>query len=403
MNAQSPGDRDGGPLVLCMLCIAGFVAALSFFAPSPFYPGIADDLGTSVSVLGQSATLLMVVSAALGLAVGPIGDAYGYRRLLVFGVCAIAIYQLGFAVSPVFGVVLAFTLLGAIGDALVFGLALALASVLFAGPARRRAISWTIASLSVGAIVGVPVMTFAGDALGWRMALGGFGMACLVFAWVLILVLPDDRRRPDHRIRIGDIASAYLPILADPSTLRLLAVTVTRSVRVLGWLTYAGAFLGDELGLSTRNVGFVYMLGGTGATIGSIVAGTRLLDSSPRTVVALTSLGGGALLWIIHSSTSVVLISLLIPIMAALAAVTSVGVATLLAAESPAQAGTTMALNATLMNAGGAVGAALGGMLLAVGGFPALGVGLSLFALASAILAWWPLQQDPATTRAAGG
>ena len=85
-----------------------------------------------------------------------------------------------------FGVVLAFTLLGAVGDALVFGLALALASVLFDGPTRKRAISWTIASLSVGAIVGVPVVTLVGDALGWRMALGGFGMACLGFAWALL-------------------------------------------------------------------------------------------------------------------------------------------------------------------------------------------------------------------------
>ena len=107
-------------------------------------------------------------------------------------------------------------------------------------------------------------------------------------------------------------------------------------------------------------------------------------------MVALTSLAGGALLWMIPSSTSVAVVSALIPLMAALAAVTSVGVATLLAAESPAQAGTTMALNATLMNAGGAVGAAVGGALLAVGGFPALGVGLSFFALVAAVLAWWP-------------
>ena len=390
MSNSAPATGSGGPLVLLTLCVAVFVAALNFFAPSPFYPEIASDLNTPVPVLGQSATLLMVASSVLGLGVGPIGDAYGYRRLLVIGVLAIAAYQLGIAVAPSFAIVLAVTLLGAFGDALVFGLSLALASVLFHGPARKRAISGTIASLSAGAIVGVPVVTFVGDVLGWRMALGALGMACLAFAWMVLVTLPDDRRRPETRIRFHEIAAAYAPVLADPPTLRLLAITVSRSVWVLGWLTYAGAFLGDELGLSTRSVGFVYMLGGTGATIGSVVAGTRLLGASPRTVVALTSLAGGALLWMILSSPSVAVVSALIPLMAALAAVTSVGVATLLAAESPAQAGTTMALNATLMNAGGAVGAAVGGALLAVGGFPALGVGLSFFALVAAVLAWWP-------------
>ena len=84
-----------------------------------------------------------------------------------------------------FAIVLAVTLLGAFGDALVFGLSLALASVLFHGPARKRAISGTIASLSAGAIVGVPVVTFVGDVLGWRMALGALGMACLAIGQLL--------------------------------------------------------------------------------------------------------------------------------------------------------------------------------------------------------------------------
>lgn len=394
MNARRDADRNGGPLVLAMLCIAGFVAALSFFAPSPFYPEIADDLGTSVSVLGQSATLLMVGSSALGLAVGPIGDAYGYRLLLVFGVCAIAVYQLGFALSPSLVAILAVTLLGAIGDALVFGLALALASVLFEGPSRKRAISWTIASLSAGAIAGVPLVTLIGDLTNWRVAIGAFGAACLAFAWVLLAVLPDDRRRPEQRIRVRDVTAAYLPILADPPTVRLLGITVARSAWVLGWITYAGAYASDELGLSTRSVGFMYMLGGVGATTGSLIAGSRLLSRFPRTVVAVSSLAGGTLFLVFILSSSLAALMILNPVVAALSAIASVGVASLLAAESQAQAGTTMSLNATLINTGGSIGAAVGGVLLALGGFAVFGIGLSAFAVVAATLAWWPRRPD---------
>ncbi len=68
----------------------------------------------------------------------------------------------------------------------------------------------------------------------------------------------------------------------------------------------------------------------------------------------------------------------------------SVGVTALLAAESPAGAGTTMVLNGSLINAGTAGGAALGGVLIALGGYGALGLGLPLFAFAAAALAWWP-------------
>ncbi|HEU5430702.1 MAG TPA: hypothetical protein VFU81_03515, partial [Thermomicrobiales bacterium] len=68
----------------------------------------------------------------------------------------------------------------------------------------------------------------------------------------------------------------------------------------------------------------------------------------------------------------------------------------LLAAESPGGAGTTMVLNGSVLNLGTAVSALLGGSLIAVGGYPALGLALPLFALAAAALAVWPARPaDP--------
>jgi predicted MFS family arabinose efflux permease len=84
----------------------------------------------------------------------------------------------------------------------------------------------------------------------------------------------------------------------------------------------------------------------------------------------------------------VVLPLLLVASMAA--AICSVSVVALLADESPAGAGTTMVLNGSVLNLGTAGGAVLGGTLIAFGGYPALGIGLPLFALVAAALAWWP-------------
>jgi predicted MFS family arabinose efflux permease len=80
----------------------------------------------------------------------------------------------------------------------------------------------------------------------------------------------------------------------------------------------------------------------------------------------------------------------LLPLSAMLGSMCNVAVASLLATESPAQPGTTMALNASLLNFGAALGAAAGGVLLAFGGFGAMAVGFPLFAVAGAVLALWP-------------
>ena len=67
-----------------------------------------------------------------------------------------------------------------------------------------------------------------------------------------------------------------------------------------------------------------------------------------------------------------------------------VAVAALLTADSPAGAGTTMTLHGSLFNLGAAAGGAIGGLLLAFAGYGALAIGLPIFGLGSALLAWWP-------------
>jgi MFS transporter, DHA1 family, putative efflux transporter len=167
-------------------------------------------------------------------------------------------------------------------------------------------------------------------------------------------------------------------------------VTTIRGVWWFGSLTYLGAFLGTAVGLGERQLGLVYSLAGGAYVVGSAIAGGRRGTFSPRTVVVAATVAAGVLFGValIDSSLWVVLPALLV------ANVTSaqcgIGVMALLAAESPAQAGTTMILNNSVLSLGMAVGAVLGGSLIAVAGYSALGVGVALLALIGAILAWWP-------------
>ena len=69
-------------------------------------------------------------------------------------------------------------------------------------------------------------------------------------------------------------------------------------------------------------------------------------------------------------------------------AISWVGVATLLTAETPAGTGATMTLNGALFNLGAAGGGAIGGLLLALGGYTAMAICLPLFAVAGAFLVW---------------
>jgi predicted MFS family arabinose efflux permease len=154
-------------------------------------------------------------------------------------------------------VVLAFSVVGGLGDALVFGLALALCGTRFEGDARRRALGWTIGSVSSAPIVGIPLLTAIGGVSGWRVALAAGGLATAGAAWFVAASLPPDGRRPTTPLQARTLFGAYTPLFRHPPILRLFGIAVLRATWWGGLLTYLGAFLGDAVGLSTREIGFV--------------------------------------------------------------------------------------------------------------------------------------------------
>lgn len=255
------------------LCVSAFLAALNFFATTPFYPEMASDLQTSVPLLGQVVTLMAFISTALRLAVGPLADRYGYRWPLVLGLVAIAVNLLGMGLAPAYTVLLGLGIVGGLGDALAFSLPLAIAGKLFTGDARRRAIGLTIGALSTASIVGVPLLIAFGDLRGWRATLGMAGLVGALAAGFVAHSLPPGARKGATPLRVRGLLEAYVPLLAHPASLRLLAVTALRAMSWLGLLTYLGAHLGQVVGLDSREIGFVYMLAGAGYVVGSVAAG----------------------------------------------------------------------------------------------------------------------------------
>jgi predicted MFS family arabinose efflux permease len=381
----SPNDGR----VIAALCVASFLAALNFFGTAPFYPDIARDLDTTVPLVGQVTTMMILISTILGLAVGPIADRYGYRLMLVVGVIAIGVNLIGIGLAPSYFVMLGLSICGGLADALVFGLPLAIAGIRFTGAAQKKAMGWTIGSLSSASIIGTPILTTIGSVVGWRGALVGAGTVTMLAAWFVRASLPEDHRQAGTSLRVRDIASAYLPVIRHRPTLRLYVASALRSVTWIGFITYLGAFLAEGLDLGTRQVGLVYMMSGIGYAIGSVLS-ARVSVLSPRTTFSIATLIGAAVIAavlvisVIPVSVSMVVVGSLTSAFAGLA------LATILVNESPAGTGTTMVLNGSMINLGASVGALIGGILISAGGYRALGVGLPVFSVAAAILALWP-------------
>ncbi len=389
VRAIDPATLAPGRLVLPALCLGSFITTLTFAAPAPFLPAISDDLGVSVGLLGQVTATMMIMSAALALVVGPLADHLGARRFIITGLAAAALSLVDFALAPVFSVLLIAAIAGGIAEATVPGLSLAIAGTRFSGPEARRAIGWTVGALASAPIIGVPILTTIGDAAGWRIAFLSAGAATVVATVLVAAWLPPEPRPVSGPFRWRGVLGTYRPLLHDAGMRRLFGCTVTRAVTWLGLITYLGALLADEFDRSTGQIGLVYMLAGSGYFAGSLIGGGRLASLPPRRLLAVSNLVMAIALLLAFTAAFTLVITITAVVVAAFAAAVGwVALTSLITEETPVGAGTTLVLNSALLNIGASVGAGLGGILLAAGGFAVVGGVMALVGLASVLLAW---------------
>ncbi|MER6301376.1 MFS transporter [Kitasatospora sp. NPDC001539] len=248
----TPVPRRAFPLPsLLALATAVFVTALTENLPAGVLPGMSRALGVSESAAGQTVTVYAIGSAVTAIPLTAATAAWSRKRLLLTAMAGFAVANTVTALSANYPLTLAARFLA--------GVAAGLAWALLAGYARRlvpvesqgRAMAVAMAGVPVALSVGVPVGTFLGRALAWRVPfLAMTALAVAVVGWIAAL-LPDQpppgrspaadhgRPEPDGGVR----AALHVPGVAPVLTVTVLFVLAHTIL-----FTYVSPFL-DRAGL----------------------------------------------------------------------------------------------------------------------------------------------------------
>ena len=403
-NEQRDHDVSTG-LLVPLLAIAGMLSMLNIAILGPLMPEISRDLSVSFPVLGQITAAVFFGSACVGLLAGPLSDQFGRKRLIVFGLLIVAVSTTGSALAPSFEWLFAARLIGAISGGMMAGTTMAIAGTLFDGLERRRAIGTIASGMAAAPIVGIPTLTLLASTFSWRFSLLAYGVTALLFAGAAQRVVPSDHVRHTGRIDLGKVLAAYLPLVGDRSMLRLFGASLGRAIGWMGLLTYIGAYWNTRHGLSVRDIGWTAMLLGVSYFAGTKLGGGRLAGINARSLFGVTTLLCGSSFGIAIAIAGDVVIAMGFLLIAAITGgIGFVALTALVSTETPAGQGTTMSLNAAIFALGSAIGSTTGGVLLATGGYEALGLGLMGFMLLSAFVVWRPARlRFPAYRRSATG
>ncbi|MFJ6350329.1 nitrate/nitrite transporter [Streptomyces sp. NPDC092046] len=189
-----PGDPPGGrraALVWGVGVSVYFVAVI--FRTSLGVAGLdaADRFGVNASALSTFSILQLLVYAGMQIPVGLMVDRLGTKKVLTIGVLLFTLGQLGFALSPTYGMALASRALLGCGDAMTFISVLRLGTRWF--PARRGPLVAQLAGLvgMAGNLVSTLVIARLLHGLGWTAAFAGSAVAGVVVLVLLLLFLKD--------------------------------------------------------------------------------------------------------------------------------------------------------------------------------------------------------------------
>ncbi|UUL75857.1 MFS transporter [Pseudarthrobacter sp. Fe7] len=308
----------------------------------------------------------LISAYALGVVVGaPLLAAVGAklpRKKLALGLLLFfTVANLTSFIAPDYGSMLLSRFAAGLPHGAFFGVAAVIAASLVPPSRRGWAISMVMAGLSVSNVVGVPFATWLGQTFGWRLLfvlVGGIGLLALAMVWKFV---PFQHAHPDASIR------------RELGALKRLQVWLALLVGVVGFggffatYTYIAHTMTAVAGIPSALIPLVVALYGLGMVAGNIVGG-RLADKSvmgtlyrvlPAIAVALVAYAVAAH-WQWSAMVMVFVVgaagSMLIP-----------ALQTRLLDASPDAPSLASSLNHAALNVANALGAFLGGLVIALG------------------------------------
>lgn len=362
-------------VALLALSIGAFGIGVTEFSPMGMLPAMAGDLGVSIPTAG-----LLVSAYAVGVLIGAplmtLTTARVPRKTLLIGL--MGIFTLGNLLSAIaqgYEFLLFARIVTSLNHGAFFGVGSVVAASVVPKEKQAAAIAAMFMGLTIANVAGVPLAPWISTEFGWRAVFWGITAIGLFAMAALWRAIPASVKAPTGDMR------RELGVLKRPDVVIALALTVLGSSAMFTVFTYIAPILRDATHASTGFVTAMLVLYGLGLTVGNWLGG-RYADRSIDGTLIVTLAALTVLLLVFAAVMSW-------PVPAALS-IFAWGVATfalvpplqmrVMAAASDAP-NLASAMNIGAFNLGNAIGAALGG------GVIALDLGYAAVSIAGAAMA----------------
>ncbi|GAA3046177.1 MFS transporter [Streptomyces roseofulvus] len=386
------------PLALLALAVGAFGIGTIEFVIMGLLPEIAADYGVTIPTAG-----LLVTGYALGVVIGAplltvLGNKVSRKRMLMVLMGLFVVGNLVSAVAPSFGMMLTGRVVASLAHGSFFGIGSVVAAGLVAPDKKAGAIATMFTGLTVANIVGVPLGTFIGQAVGWRTTFAIVAALGVIGLLGIARLVPAMPRPAGARLR-GELGA-----FRNPQVLLAMAMTVLGFGGVFAAITYIAPMMTEVAGYSDGAVTWLLVLFGVGMFLGNLIGG-RYADRAlmPLLYVTLAGLAAVLALFTVVAEYKI-LAAIAILLIGALGFATVPPLQKRVLDQAHGAPTLASAVNIGAFNLGNALAAWLGGLVIAGGfGYTSPNWVGALLAAAALGLAFWSAaleRRAPATAPA---
>jgi predicted MFS family arabinose efflux permease len=338
----------------------------------PLLVELADDFGTSIALAGQLAAATFITWGVVAPLVGPISDTYGRRPVLLVGLMLMGLGILGSGFAWSYSSLLATRLITGVGSAMLPPTIMAALGDTLPPAKVGKAVGFITASSWVGVAVGLPVIALLGFVGGWRLPFYVTGSLSLALWVTLWLRLPSGQRRLGQSI---DLFKRFKVIGRQSAPWYVLIANSAQQAVLIGLTTYFAAYMIESHDWDEASTAPGLALIGVGAVIGSFAGGSIAGRARRFDWLVGINLVGGAVVGLLFAlDLSAWVVVAMAFVASTLVSVSMPVLMTLIMQLAGESRGTAGGMFSTSNQLGGVVGASAGGLMLSLGGFPAVGL-----------------------------
>lgn len=266
---------------LLPLAIGGFGIGMTEFVIMGILPDVSSSLQISIPVAGH-----LISAYALGVVLGApllVGIAGNYPpKKILLGLMALFTFCNALSsFAPNYEIMMVTRLLSGLPHGAFFGVGAVVASRLAGKGKEAQAISMMFAGLTVANIIGVPLGTYIGHTMSWRITfiiIAAVGLATMFSIYKLLPVMPvvgESNLRKD------------LKLFTKTEPWLILGITAIGTGGLFAWFSYIAPLLTEVAHFGSSQITWILVLAGLGMATGNLISG-RIADLiSPSKATAL--------------------------------------------------------------------------------------------------------------------